>query len=186
MDLRSRWPLDEALFQDLVERYGEPHRRYHTLRHHEECFAHFDELRALAEHAREVELAIWFHDAIYDTRRADNEARSAQFAMTATGSTLVGDLVTVTSHADVPQTMDAKVLVDVDLWILGAPHERFEEYEAQVREEYGWVPAIVYRKKRRKVLESFVARPAIYHTAAFQLRYEAQARANLSRALARR
>ena len=74
MDLHSRWPLDEALYQDLVARYREPHRRYHTLQHLEECFARFDELRALAEHPRDVELAIWFHDAIYDTRRSDNDA----------------------------------------------------------------------------------------------------------------
>jgi predicted metal-dependent HD superfamily phosphohydrolase len=187
VDLRSRWPLDdEALFRDLVARYREPHRRYHTLQHLEECFARFDELRPLAEHPREVELAIWFHDAIYDTRRSDNETRSAQFAKAATGSMLVHDLVTITSHEAVPQPMDAKVLVDVDLWILGAPQPRFDEYEAQVREEYGWVPAFVYRKKRREVLESFAARPAIYNTAPFVQRYEEQARANLARSLTKR
>jgi predicted metal-dependent HD superfamily phosphohydrolase len=91
-----------------------------------------------------------------------------------------------TRHQAVPESADAKVLVDVDLWILGAPQPRFDEYEAQVREEYGWVPALVYRKKRREVLGSFAARPAIYHTAPFVQRYEAQARANLARSLAKR
>jgi len=145
VDLRSRWPLDEALYQDLVARYREPHRRYHTLQHLEECFARFDELRALAEHPRDVELAIWFHDAIYDTRRSDNEARSAAWGRSVAG-----------------------------------------EYEAQVREEYGWVPALIYRRKRRQVLESIAARPTIYNTAAFVQRYEKQARENLARSLARR
>jgi predicted metal-dependent HD superfamily phosphohydrolase len=186
VDLRSRWPLDdEALFRDLVARYREPHRRYHTLQHLEECFARFDELRALAEHPREVELAIWFHDAIYDTRRSDNEARSAAWARSVAGER-VHMLVMATRHQAVPESADAKVLVDVDLWILGAPQPRFDEYEAQVREEYGWVPAFVYRKKRREVLQSFAARPAIYNTAPFMQRYEEQARANLARSLARR
>lgn len=185
MDLRSRWPLDEALYQDLVARYREPHRRYHTLQHLEECFARFDELRALAEHPRDVELAIWFHDAIYDTRRSDNEARSAAWGRSVAGER-VHDLVMATRHEAAPRSADEKALVDVDLWILGAPRERFDEYEAQVREEYGWVPAIIYRRKRRHVLESIAARPTIYNTAAFVQRYEKQARENLARSLARR
>ena len=102
MDLRSRWPLDEALYQDLVARYREPHRRYHTLQHLEECFARFDELRALAEHPRDVELAIWFHDAIYDTRRSDNEARSAAWGRSVAGER-VHDLVMATRHEAAPR-----------------------------------------------------------------------------------
>lgn len=184
MDLRSRWPLDEALYHDLVARYREPHRRYHTLQHLEECFARFDELAALAEHPREVELAIWFHDAIYDTRRRDNEERSAAWARSVAGHS-VSALVLATRHDAVAQSADEKALVDVDLWILGAPQPRFDEYEAQVRAEYGWVPAILYRRKRREVLESFAARSTIYSTAPFVQHYEGQARANLARSLAR-
>jgi predicted metal-dependent HD superfamily phosphohydrolase len=185
VDLRSRWPLDEALYQDLVARYREPHRRYHTLQHLEECFARFDEVRAVAEHPRDVELAIWFHDAIYDTRRTDNEARSAAWARSVAGER-VQNLVMATRHEAVPQSADEKALIDVDLWILGAPPERFDEYEAQVREEYRWVPALVYRTKRRAVLESFAARRTIYNTALFIDRYEKRARENLARSLARR
>jgi predicted metal-dependent HD superfamily phosphohydrolase len=81
--------------------------------------------------------------------------------------------------------MDENVLVDVDLWILGAAEERFEEYEGQVREEYGWVPGPIYRRKRRAILESFVSRPTIYSTGRFIERYERQARANLARSIAR-
>jgi len=184
VDPRSRWPLDDALYQELVARYREPHRRYHTLQHLEECFARFEELRAAAEHPREVELAIWFHDAIYDPRRADNEERSAAWARSVAGDS-VATLVLATRHDALPASADATVLVDVDLWILGAPQSRFDEYEAQVREEYGWVPTLVYRRKRRALLESFVARRTIYHTERFLERYEAQARANLARSLAR-
>jgi predicted metal-dependent HD superfamily phosphohydrolase len=91
-----------------------------------------------------------------------------------------------TRHEAVPQTRDERVLIDVDLWILGAPEKRFDEYERQVREEYGWVPGLIYRRKRRAILESFVARPTIYSTERFIERYEQQARANLARSLARR
>lgn len=163
-----------------------PHRRYHTLQHLEECFARFDEIAELAEHPADVELAIWFHDAIYDPHRSDNEQRSADWARSSTGNANVHALVMATRHQAIPRSLDEKVLIDVDLWILGAPPERFDEYEKQVREEYGWVPGLIYRRKRRAILESFVARPAIYRTERFIQRYEAQARANLARSLARR
>ena len=169
----------------MIASYSEPHRRYHTLQHLEECFARFDEIADLAEHPADVELALWFHDAIYDPRRRDNERRSAHWALSSTGNANVHSLVLATRHEAVPESMDENVLVDVDLWILGAAEERFEEYEGQVREEYGWVPGPIYRRKRRAILESFVSRPTIYSTGRFIERYERQARANLARSIAR-
>lgn len=180
MDLRKRWRGDAALLEQLLERYREPHRHYHTLQHLEECFEKLDELRDVAPHADDVELAIWFHDAIYDTRRDDNEARSAEWANATVGAR-VAQLVMATRHDAVPGDIDAQVLVDVDLSILGAPPARFEEYERQVREEYRWVPGLIYRRKRREILESFLARPTIYNTERFIERYEAQARRNLAK-----
>jgi predicted metal-dependent HD superfamily phosphohydrolase len=132
-----------------------------------------------------VELALWFHDAIYDTHRSDNEERSADWAKASVGNARVHALVMATRHEAVPHDIDAQVLVDVDLWILGAPEERFDEYESQVRQEYGWVPGPIYRRKRKAILESFLARAAIYNTARFIERYEPQARVNLARSLAR-
>jgi predicted metal-dependent HD superfamily phosphohydrolase len=185
--LAARWKLaDRSLYQALIARYREPHRRYHTLQHLEECFERFDEVADLAPHPGEVELALWFHDAIYDPRRSDNERRSADWASASTGNPHVHALIMATRHEAVPDGADAKALVDVDLWILAAPEKRFEEYEQQVREEYGWVPGFIYRRKRREILESFLARPTIYSTARFIERYESAARANLARSLARR
>jgi predicted metal-dependent HD superfamily phosphohydrolase len=68
---------DGAVFGELVARYSEPHRRYHTIKHLDECFAKFEELRNETIHPGEVEVALWFHDASYDTKRQDNEAKSA-------------------------------------------------------------------------------------------------------------
>ena len=91
----------------------------------------------------------------------------------------------VTRHEAVPMAADEKVLVDADLWILGAPEKRFDEYEQQVREEYGWVPGLIYRRKRREILEGLLARATIYGTERFIRRYEPRARENLARSLAR-
>ena len=89
----------------------------------------------------------------------------------------------VTRHDAVPRETDEEVLVDVDLSILGVEPKRFDEYENQIREEYAWVPSIVFRAKRREILKGFLARPSIYSTRRFLDVYEAQARTNLERAI---
>jgi predicted metal-dependent HD superfamily phosphohydrolase len=186
-------PLLLRRFQELIARYSEPHRKYHTCQHLDECFEKLGELRAEATHPYEVELALWFHDAIYEKGSAQNEAKSADLAMTVMREANVGaevvqrvhDLILATRHAAVPVGSDAVVLVDVDLSILGAPPARFDEYERQVREEYSWVPRFLFKRKRKKVLKEFLARPSIFTSGLFRERYEAQARENLERSVCR-
>jgi predicted metal-dependent HD superfamily phosphohydrolase len=182
---------DDRLYRSLIERYSEPHRSYHTAQHLDECFARLDESSDHAVHPHELELALWFHDAVYDTRSQDNEEQSAAWAATAAlnggvsadASRRVRDLVMATKHDAEPATADAKLLVDVDLAILGAPAERFDEYERQVREEYSWVLSWLFRRKRREILLAFLARPHLFNTEYFRATYETQARANLERSV---
>jgi predicted metal-dependent HD superfamily phosphohydrolase len=184
---------DEALFQRLVACWSEPHRHYHTLQHLRECLDHFDEVRPLAQRPAEIELALWFHDAIYDVHRHDNEARSADWAadevrragLPAAMATRVHALVMATEHKQPPQEADAKLLVDVDLAILGAPRARFDESDAQIRREYAHVPESEFRAGRRAILGAFLARPRLYATRGFGTALEGPARENLARALAR-
>jgi predicted metal-dependent HD superfamily phosphohydrolase len=180
-------------YEEVVAHYSEPHRRYHTVRHLAECFAQWSDLRPWAERPGEVELALWFHDAVYDVSRDDNEARSANWAHSCALAAGVGrevadrvrTLVMFTRHAAEPVGIDAQVLVDTDLSILGAAPERFDEYERQVREEYEWVPEFVFRRKRQAILEEMLARPRIFSTALFFRRYEDAARSNLARSITR-
>jgi predicted metal-dependent HD superfamily phosphohydrolase len=181
----------EELLSQLLARYSQPHRFYHTLQHLEECFAVLAPATHFAEHLAEVELALWFHDAVYDTRAQHNEEQSARWAeqaLLAAGASQViagriGNLVVVTKHNAVPEGEDARLLVDVDLSILGAAEERFAEYERQVREEYRWVAEAAFRQGRARVLASFLERPSIYSTSWFAVRLEGRARANLQRSL---
>lgn len=186
---------DNALadtYAALIKRYAEPHRHYHTTQHIGECLTHFDTLRGTCQHTSEVELALWFHDAIYEPRAKDNEAQSAAWALRVMGDTgiapnvreRVRTLIMKTCHDGLPETVDEQVLVDIDLAILGAEPARFDEYEMQVRAEYGWVPQFLFNKTRRKILEAFLARPALYATAHFNRLLEKKARENLARSLA--
>ena len=186
-----RSPRLEALHAEVLARYREPQRHYHTVQHLDECFERWPELRAHAEHPAEVELALWFHDAVYDTHRPDNEALSGALALgTALGlgvaqesAQRIADLILCTRHAVEPEGADAEALIDVDLSILGAAPARFDEYELQVRQEYAWVPEETFRQRRAEILGQFLARRHIYSTEVFRERYEPRARANLARSL---
>ena len=173
---------------DLEER----HRRYHTAQHLGECLELCQETHTVARRPGEVAVALWFHDAIYDPHRHDNEAQSAEWARRVVSQSAasgaagrIHDLIMATRHDATPIDPDAQLLVDIDLAILGAAPERFDEYEGQVREEYGWVPGILFRNTRRRILEGFLARPRIYATDYFRDRREEAARANLRRSIER-
>jgi len=200
MSLAQRWaatiaPLASApasdLWQAIVTRYREPHRAYHTLHHIEACFHEFDAFSMKSGKA--LELALFFHDVIYDPRAPDNEAASARFAaekLAAIGvdQPLIQDverLILVTKHAAAPSRDDERLLVDIDLSILGTETRTFDVYEREVRSEYDFVPEEAFRAGRAHILESFLARAAIFTTAPFHERYEAHARRNLERSVAR-
>jgi predicted metal-dependent HD superfamily phosphohydrolase len=175
----------------LVAAYSEPHRAYHTLDHLAECFAHLDASPVRPEDAAAVELALWFHDPIYDTKAADNEARSAHWARRALAAlpsgdvARIADLILVTKHDAEPATPDEELLLDIDLAILGATPERFAEYERQIRNEYAWVPDDAYRAARARILDAFARRDPLYHTSHFRETLGSQARTNLRQSLAR-
>ena len=201
MSTRKRWdaafsalglpPPGDAIFDDLMSRYAPAHRAYHNIDHIRECFEQFDAAQHLAERPAEIEIAIWFHDAVYDPRSSDNEERSADLAASSLVeakassevSKSVRDLVLATKHDASPAGADASLLVDVDLSILGAEAARFDEYEAQVREEYSWVPEPAFREGRVRILTAFLARPHIYATEDFRARLEERARGNIERSL---
>lgn len=175
--------------------WAEPHRRYHTLQHLAECLtlAHDWGAGLPARDQAILTLALWFHDAVYDTRAKDNEFRSAALAETELArlglayddSAHVAQLVLATEHSTPVPAGNPLIdlLLDVDLAILGAPVPRFNEYEVQVRKEYSWVEECAYQEGRGKVMAHFRALAAaepspLYRTAAGRTLL-AQARANL-------
>lgn len=182
-----------ALGEDLLQRYREPHRHYHSLAHLEDCLSQAANLRPQFVHAGEVEYALWFHDAMYDTRKTDNEQRCADWArqsalaagLDAAAAQRIYELILATRHASLPATADAALLIDIDLSILGADAARFDAYEHEIRSEYHWVPSFLFQLKRKQLLREFLARPKIYSSAEYQRRLEAPARANLARSIAR-
>jgi predicted metal-dependent HD superfamily phosphohydrolase len=181
----------EGPWQDLSARYAEPQRAYHTLRHVAHCLDEFRAVRSLAQDPVAVEMALWYHDAVYDPRAKDNEERSAALAarvaaamgLPAARTLRVADLIRVSTHAGLAPDPDAQLFADIDLAILGQPPEDFDEYERQVRVEYAWVPDPLFRAGRAKILRAFLERPSIYGSDVFRRKYEESARRNLQNSL---
>lgn len=181
----------KSVFERLIARYEKRHRKYHSLQHPEECPTGFEASRSLAMRPAEVETGLWFHDAIYDTARHDNEELSAGWARNELlgagappeAADRVQCLISMTKHTAVPTLADQQLLVDIDLGILGASAQRFAEYEGQIREEYSFVPGPVFRSKRAAILQTFLDRPHIYSTEHFHSTLEEKARANLLSAI---
>jgi len=166
-------------------------RRYHTLAHLAACLWEFDGARQLAQAPEEVELALWFHDAVYRTWRKDNEQRSAErasrFLLGSGGDSRmaarVHQMILATAHVADPRGSDAALVVDIDLSVLGQSATVYDEFERNVRREYWWVPRRRFVEARCAILRSFLARPHIFHWPELRARYESAARANIERAL---
>jgi predicted metal-dependent HD superfamily phosphohydrolase len=178
------FPGSDAVREDLLRRWSEPHRRYHDLRHLEEVLA------ALPDDApRAVLLAAWYHDAVYDPARDDNEAASARLAreQLAGESELaeVERLVLLTrAHDPAEEDVSGAMLSDADLAVLGASPERYAEYTSDVRHEYAHVSDGDFRHGRTRVLAGLLALTPLYRTERGRERWEEAARTNLSRELA--
>jgi predicted metal-dependent HD superfamily phosphohydrolase len=184
-----------ALLSRLVAAWSQPQRHYHALRHLQECLQGLERWGRELPARHEVGVALWFHDAIYEPERDNNEERSARWA----GRSLrelgvadevarrIGKMIRATRHLSA-RAADAQVdgldlLLDIDLSILGADRARFEEYERQVRLEYAHVPDDAFARGRADFVARMLQVQRLYRTEAVHAELEARARDNLQRSL---
>jgi predicted metal-dependent HD superfamily phosphohydrolase len=184
----------DALFQELVQKYSEPHRHYHNLSHIASCLEEAKKLGLTEKSQVLIELAIWFHDAIYDLKSKNNERKSAEFFRQIASQSEIDPIITqkvckmilATEKHELPEGIEIpelKTFLDIDLSILGSNAERFQKYNEDIRQEYSWVPSILYHFKRKQILRAFLDREELYFTPEFKAKYETQARKNLLSAL---
>lgn len=189
------WANGNRFWQDWLHRlanaYADPQRHYHTLRHVADCLGELDSVVGQIKNPLAVELAIWFHDVVYDVKASDNEEQSADVVVRFghqcnVDPMLVSRVVQMVwatkDHAFV-EDADTQFFLDIDLGILGQTPSRFSEYEEQVRAEYSHVTEGEFAQKRAMILQGLLDRKSIYATGVFQRRYEAIARSNLLRAI---
>lgn len=181
------------MYDCIVALYQYPPRTYHNLQHIENMLAEFDVMGYLAHDPMMVQIAIWFHDCVYNPKANDNEARSAEVCrallhpvpLSPLQAGVVTQLILATKHAAAPATPDQRLMVDLDLTILGATQDKYDAYAEAIRAEYRHMNKATFRVGRRHILQGFIDRPSIYSNDAFIQKYENAARDNLLREIDR-
>lgn len=180
----------QSIYHRLFSAYTEPQRTYHTIQHIVECLDLLHLIQHELDDAIAVEIAIWFHDVIYQPKSSDNELQSAELMKLICVDILndaqlqkVYGWIIATQFHQQAEEIDLQYLLDIDLAILGSSKERFAEYEQQIRFEYSWVDSDLYQVKRRAVLQHFAEMQPLYQTDYFQQHLEYKAKLNLSSVL---
>jgi predicted metal-dependent HD superfamily phosphohydrolase len=182
----------EAIFQDLMTRYDERHRAYHNLNHLVDIFNSLKNITFLDKNS--VYFAIFFHDAIYQPLKQDNEAQSANLALCTLKKfsfylknneleKIKTYILATQKHELHEPEPDLAYFLDADLKILGSEENAYQLYTQAIRKEYQIVPDFLYKRGRKKALNHFLTQEKIYKTAFFYERYEVQARKNIENEL---
>lgn len=179
----------DELFSNILQHYSEKDRHYHNLTHIQKMldfsFLHADKIQDIET----LQLAIFYHDIIYNSLSKNNETDSAALAIEQLSRTnfpkekirLVEQFIVSTQkHFPLIVHSDLHYFLDFDLAILGTDRTIYADYAEKIRKEYKWVPAFLYNKNRKKVLQHFLERKHIYFTATFRNQYEIIARENLA------
>lgn len=171
----------------LIKKYSEGHRKYHNFEHIISCLKHFDLVREKLTNPWNVEIAIWFHDVIYNILSKKNEIKSANAAIRFLNNldtdqktiNIIFNLILATRHIEKPQVSDEKYIIDIDLAVLGSPHSEFLNYEYNIRKEYKIFPYSIYKKHRMIILNNFLQSDNIFLTDEFNKMYNNKARKNI-------
>jgi predicted metal-dependent HD superfamily phosphohydrolase len=194
--LRNNWKdLTEGLpknmfYENLVKLYNSKGRSYHNLNHIEALLKLSDEYKHLLSSKKTIDFSIWYHDAIYDASKSNNEEKSAELArkdLTDLGldAALIENcfnlIIATKAHQLSKETssFDAQFLLDIDLSILAVDRDKYIEYTQHIRKEYRMYPNFLYKKGRKKVLNHFLEMEYIYKTELFKNLWEDKAKENL-------
>lgn len=179
----------EDVFGVIESMYSKPPRAYHSMEHVGACLDLLDRHLALAQEPSVVELALWFHDAIYDATRSDNEKRSAEVAgrileglgLKASTVEQICVLIEATEHVLGMNDIvgDIALMLDIDLSILGSGRVSYSNYASAIRTEYAFVDDAAYAKGRSGFLSTMLDRTRIFRTDSFFDQFEMIARENM-------
>ncbi len=187
IDFAKRINIDEPSkpWEAIATLHTSPERKYHNIVHIHDCLEKFDAWpnKPTGDDRDSIELAIWFHDIIYESTRADNEDCSAALLTHfLRGHPLEPEaiaLIMATEHKETSGMRSEEIICDIDLSILGAPAADYQRYADAILKEYNWVEPEIYREKRCDVLRNFLLRENIYHTEHARAHWQDQARINL-------
>ncbi len=193
IDLAKQYSDDDHLINELWEEiaraYSHKTRHYHSLSHLDHLLAQLLGVKRLISNWETVLFSLYYHDVIYNVKKADNEGQSALLAEERMKQLHVPDamikncktqiLATKTHHEIIDP--DTNYFIDADLSVLGQDWETYSVYFENVRKEYAVYPDFLYNPGRKKVLQRFLEMKRIFKTDYFYEKLEDRAKKNLSK-----
>jgi len=180
-----------ALWTELHKHYTSKKRHYHNLHHLNAMFIELEKHEDQLEDPEILKFSVWYHDIIYNSAKSSNEELSAQKAENILSSLNMDAkrtercfnqiIATKTHTLQGDEDQDLKLLLDIDLEVLGRTWEAYQSYTTQIRKEYSIYPWFIYKRGRKKALTSLLQRDAIYHTELYRKKLEFTARQNIKR-----
>lgn len=180
----------EKTFELLQNLYSEKHRFYHNLGHIKFLLTLFQEFENEIKDKQAIFFSIYFHDAIYEPQEKDNEKQSAKLACEELEKLSLPEekilkiekiILATEKHSAENMDADGQLFLDFDLTILGAEDDIYDEYKNAIRAEYSFVPEIIYRTERKRIMQNFLQREFIYFTKTMRDKFEEKARRNIER-----
>ena len=172
--------------------YSEKKRFYHTLTHLEYLYGKLFHYKQHIDDWDTILFTMFFHDIIYNTKKSNNEEKSAEFA-----KAFLKELdfpldkinrcnvqITATKSHEIQEDSDSNIFNDMDLFILSEDWDTYCIYTQQIRNEYSIYPTFIYRPGRVKVLQHFLKQKQVFKSSFLDNSVELQARANILKEIA--
>lgn len=183
---------NKQIFVKIDMYYSEPFRYYHTLAHIDEMLHAVKPFFNKLQEADSVLFAIWFHDIIYVARNTDNEQKSAELACKLLKKIQIPtsvldkstDLILKTAkhfERNPDNDFDTQLFLDIDLMILGAKPQIYNEYLKKIRKEYSYLSDNKFIKGRLSFIKKILDEKYIFQVPVFRNLYEKKARLNIGR-----
>lgn len=182
---------NQIFFDDITNHYSETHRHYHTLNHINFCLQELEPVKNSLHNPETVELAIWFHDVIYDIGKNNNEEKSAKMAiqfcqknnLSPEFTKQVEDHILATGDHTLSDNADTNYLIDIDMSILGYSPDDIYKFEEQIYQEY----STIYNRKEyligRLGFLSKLKGYNIYKTEYFKNKYGQSSQDNITKTI---
>jgi predicted metal-dependent HD superfamily phosphohydrolase len=189
-EVKDNYGLTKTIYNDLIKRYSESHRYYHSINHIEDLLNIMREYIPSDQNKNLILAAIWWHDCIYHPTSNSNEEDSANLFLNHARylnltSSFVEEvkfmILQTKNHTFYPDkhTKSLAYFLDADLSILGSDPVKYTDYVYSIKKEYSFIPKDIFNYKRAEILKSFLARKQLFFTKIFQARFEGQARINI-------
>jgi predicted metal-dependent HD superfamily phosphohydrolase len=175
-------------FDQLSFLYNQKDRYYHNLVHIRNFLDLKDEFLDQIEEPLLFELAIWYHDAVYDAKNNDNEQQSFLLVQDHFNNFLDSkqmihlDHFIMSTAGHFPKSDDSDIFyfLDFDLAILATDKDIYKLYSDAIWKEYKKTYSrAIYEKGRKKILKNFLLREKLYFSDAFIVKYDKIARHNI-------